>query len=196
MNSAASQPASLAQAPGSALSRLAHRAAAAVSGSVLVALCAHIAIPLWFTPVPLTMQTFAVLLLGLLLDPGTAASALALYLLEGMAGLPVFSPIGSAGFLHLMGPTAGYLLAYPAAAALTSGLRRRIGADDFLPSLAAATAGSGLILLAGAAWLAVLTHKSAGAILALSVAPFLPGDILKMIAAAGAAAGFRRLRRS
>jgi biotin transport system substrate-specific component len=172
------------------------RAAIAFLGSLLVAVCAHIAVPLWFTPVPITLQTFAVLLLGLVLSPGLAASALALYLLEGMAGLPVLSPVGPVGFLHILGPTGGYLLSYPAAAALTGWLRRRIGQGGFSASLLAAAAGSVVILVAGAAWFAVLTRQAPGTVFALSVAPFLPGDILKVAAAAGIAAGVRRFRRS
>jgi biotin transport system substrate-specific component len=172
------------------------RPAAVVLGSLLVAICAHLAVPLWFTPVPVTLQTFAVLLLGLVLSPGLAASALALYLLEGMAGLPVLSPVGPAGFLHILGPTGGYLLAYPAAAALTSWLRRRVGLGGFTASALAALAGSVVILAAGAAWFAIVTRQSAGTVFALSVVPFLPGDILKVAAAAGVATGLRRLRRS
>jgi biotin transport system substrate-specific component len=175
---------------------LAHRAAAVLLGSLLVAVCAHVSIPLWFTPVPLTLQTFAVLFLGLVLSPGVAASALVVYLLEGVAGLPVFSPVAAGGFLHLFGPTGGYLMAYPAAAALTALLRRRIGKGGYGASLCAASLGSLLILLAGAAWLSIVTHQSAATVITLAVAPFLPGDILKVIAAAGAAAGMRRFRRS
>src|SRR5579872_4351062 len=113
----------------------------AVLGSLLVAVCAHVSIPLWFTPVPLTLQTFAVLLLGLLLPPGAAAAALVLYLLEGAAGLPVFSPLGPGGMLQLLGPTGGYLLSYPLAAALTAWLRRRVG-RGFGTALVAAGTGS------------------------------------------------------
>lgn len=165
-------------------------------GSLLVAVCAHVSIPLWFTPVPITLQTFAVILLGLLLSPSAAAGALLLYLVEGAAGLPVFSPHGPAGLLHLFGPTGGYLLSYPFAAALTAWLRRRTGNGAFAPSLLAAATGSLLILLCGALWFGILTRQSAGTVLALSVLPFLPGDILKISAAAGAAAGWRRFRRS
>lgn len=176
-------------------SNLGRRAVQVVLGSLLVAICAHVAVPLWFTPVPVTMQTFAVLLLGLLLEPGVAASAMALYLLEGMAGLPVLSPIGAVGVLHLFGPTGGYLMAYPAAAAVTGYLRRRIG-GGFAGSAAAAGAGGLLILLSGAAWLEILTGQAATTVLMLTVAPFLAGDTLKVLAAAGVAGGMRRFRRS
>lgn len=193
MNSTASSSIAL---PLSRPNLLARRAAAVLLGSLLVAACAHVSIPLWFTPVPLTLQTFAVLFLGLVLSPGVAASALILYLIEGMAGLPVFSPVAPMGFLHLFGPTGGYLLAYPAATALAGVLRRRIGKGGFAASMGAAGIASLLILLAGAAWLSIVTHQSPATVFTLAVAPFLPGDILKVIAAAGAAAGVRRFRRA
>jgi biotin transport system substrate-specific component len=165
-------------------------------GSLLVAICAHLSVPLWFTPVPLTLQPFAVILLGLLLAPGTAAAALVLYLAEGALGLPVFTPHGPGGMLQLLGPTGGYLLSYPFAAFLTSWLRRHLTSGSFVSGLAAATAGDALILLSGAAWLAVLRPHSLAAVLTLAVLPFLPGEILKVIAAAGISTGLRRVRRS
>jgi len=175
---------------------LIRRPLAIVLGSLLVAVCAHVSIPLWFTPVPVTLQTFAVLLLALVLSPSLSAAALALYLVEGSVGLPVFSPHMPGGFLHLLGPTGGYLLSYPFAAALTGFLRRRFANQGFAPSLFAAATGSLLILLCGAIWFGIVTHQSAAAVFALAVLPFLPGDILKIIAAAGAASGLRRFRRS
>ena len=194
--SSVSSPQQAVALPQSRTSVAVRRGTVVVLGSLLVAICAHVSIPLWFTPVPLTLQTFAVLFLGLVLSPGLAASALVLYLVEGMAGLPVFSPVGTGGFLHLFGPTGGYLLSYPLAAALAGILRRRIGKGGFGPSLAAAAIASLLILLAGAAWLGIVTHQSAGTVFVLAVAPFLPGDILKLTAAAAAATGVRRFRRS
>src|SRR3989344_4977730 len=87
-------------------------------GSLLVALCAQVALPLPFSPVPVTGQTFAVLLLGATLGARRSAAALLLYLVEGAAGLPVFAPGGLPGVARLAGPTGGYLLAIPAAAFL------------------------------------------------------------------------------
>src|SRR4029078_12080848 len=87
--------------------------------SLLVAACARIYIPLPGTPVPLTVQNFAVLLVGLALGPWRGFAALALYLIEGASGLPVFSPTGPGGIAQLIGPTGGYLMAYPFVAALT-----------------------------------------------------------------------------
>src|ERR1700727_1782712 len=91
-----------------------------LAGTLFVAACAHVSIPLFFTPVPLTLQPFAVLVLGLLLGPRMAFATLAAYLAEGAMGLPVFAPgpTGLSGLAHLFGPTGGYLMAYPVAAAL------------------------------------------------------------------------------
>lgn len=174
------------------VSPLALRGAAAVLGSVLVAVCAHLSVPLLFTPVPLTLQTFAVLLLGLTLGPGTAFAALTLYLIEGAAGLPVFSPHGPGGILQLMGPTGGYLLSYPFAAALAGFLAQRMRTTFTTYALAAA-AGSVVILALGASWFAI-AHQSLGTALNLAVWPFLPGDALKVCASAAAALGFFKLR--
>jgi len=184
-----------------ALPALARRAITLVLGSLLVAICAHIAFPLWFTPVPVTLQTFAVLLLALVLSPGMAASVMALYLVEGMTGLPVLAPTPTVAFLHIFGPTGGYLLAYPFAAALTSFLYRRFlrtqsARAAFAVSASAAAIGSAVILLSGALWFGILTRQPATTVLALTVAPFLAGDILKIAAAAGAATSLRRFRRS
>ena len=157
---------------------LARRAAYAVAGTALVALSAHVSIPLGFTPVPLTLQPFAVLLLGLLLDPVTAFASLALYLAEGASGLPVFSPHGLGGVAQLLGPSGGYLMAAPVAAATTGFLSRHH--KRFLPMLFSAAVGDAILLLSGAAWLGLLTHAS----LRVSVLPFLATDSIKVLAAA------------
>ncbi|HEU5351041.1 MAG TPA: biotin transporter BioY [Terracidiphilus sp.] len=173
------------------------RSAGIVLGaSLLLALCAHIALPLWFTPVPLSLQPFGVLLLGLLLSPRMAGISVAAYLAEGALGLPVFAPAAGMpnGVAHLLGPTGGYLMAYPAAALLIAFLRRRLP-GRFVSRLAAAAAGDLLILVCGALWLTVATHGSFAAALPLAVVPFLPGDALKVAAAAGTVTGLRRMRR-
>jgi biotin transport system substrate-specific component len=168
-----------------------------LAGSALVAVCSHIALPLWFTPVPLTLQPFAVLLLGLVLGPRLAAATLGAYLLEGAIGLPVFTPgfaLG-AGMAHLLGPTGGYLMSYPAAAALVSWVRTRLN-RGLAGAMLSAAAGDAVILLCGFAWLTVWTHTAIGTAFALAVLPFLPGDALKVVAAAGIARGLDRLRRN
>ncbi len=155
---------------------------AVVLATALVAICAHIAMPLGFTPIPVTMQTFAVLLLGLLFSPGPAFACLALYLMEGAIGLPVFSPHGPGGLAQLLGPSGGYLLSYPFAAALASLLYRR-GQRRFLAAIVAAGLASIVILVSGATWLGLLSHLRFSVVFAQSIAPFLPGDAVKVVAA-------------
>lgn len=165
-----------------------------IGGSLLMAVCAHVSIPLWFTPVPITLQTFGVMFLALSLGGWRASTALVLYLLEGVSGLPVFSPHGPGGMAQLLGPTGGYLMSYPFAA-LIGGLV----ADKFsrwsrlIAFSAGAVACSAVIFACGALWLAALIHKPAGTVLAIAVLPFLPGEVLKSIAAIAAAIGSRRI---
>jgi biotin transport system substrate-specific component len=176
--------------------RLLRSAGIALAGSAVVALSAHVALPLTFTPVPMTLQPLAVLVLGLLLAPELAAATMALYLAEGALGLPVFAPglPATLGLAHLLGPTGGYLMAYPAAAALASWLYRRTG-RGFGSGLLSAGSALALVFSCGAAWLAILTHGSMQTVLTLAVLPFLPGAGLNIAAAAAAASGFNRLRR-
>jgi biotin transport system substrate-specific component len=173
------------------------KASIVVAGSLFVTLCAQIALPLYFTPVPLTLQPFAVLLIGLLLSPQLAAGTLAAYLAEGAIGMPVFSPspIPLSGLAHLFGPTGGYLLSYPLAAFLISYLWRRSNRGLGL-ALASAAVGNLVILSVGALWLATLTHAPAQAVMTQAIVPFLPGDALKIAAAAALAAGWQRARRN
>jgi biotin transport system substrate-specific component len=165
---------------------LAMQSGIVIASTALVALCAHISIPLGFTPVPITLQPFAVLLLGLLLAPQISFAALSLYLLEGAAGLPVFSPHGLGGIAQLFGPTGGYLLAAPFAAAV-AGLIYRDGKRKFLPALAGAAAGDVILLAIGTLWLGALAHTSFSALLSESVVPFLASDAAKVVAAAACA---------
>lgn len=167
-----------------------------LAGSVLAAVCAHVAVPLYFTPVPLSLAPFAVLLLGLVLSPRLAAAALGTYLVEGALGLPVFAPTPPAygGLAHLFGLTGGYLLAYPLAAALIAFLVHRTR-RGFASAVVSAAVGSLVILVCGALWLAVLSHASAQSVFTLAVLPFLPGDALKVVAAAAIATGWVRLSR-
>ncbi|MDR3772379.1 MAG: biotin transporter BioY [Terracidiphilus sp.] len=170
-----------------------------LTGSLFAALCAHIALPLYFTPVPLSLAPFAVLVLGLVLSPRLAAATLAAYLMEGALGLPVFAPTPAVpGLAHLLGPTGGYLLAYPLAAALVAYLVRRVSSRTgrlFAPAFLSAALGSLVILACGALWLAILTHASLSSVFSLAILPFLPGDALKVAAAAALATGWLRLRR-
>ena len=184
-----------AAAPSTAVQRGLRSAGIVIAGSVFVAACAHISLPLIFTPVPLTLQDFAVLVLGLLLSPPLAAATLTAYLAEGALGLPVFAPSPhlASGAAHLLGPTGGYLLSYVVAAPLISTLFRRSG-RGFTPALSTAAAGNLLILICGALWFAILTHASLQLALSETVLPFLPGSALKIAVAAGVAVAFFRLR--
>ncbi len=168
-------------------------AAKVLLGSLFVAACAQVAVPLPWTPVPMTMQPFGVLLVGLLLGPALGAAAMVAYLLEGLAGLPVFVP-GFGGLLPL-GASAGYLLSYPLAAAVVGLAFGRGGQRGFVRALLAGAAASALILCCGVAWLSVVTHGSLGALLRLGVLPFVAGDSVKVVLAALIAAGWVRTRR-
>jgi biotin transport system substrate-specific component len=169
---------------------LAGKALLVIGASAFVAACAHISLPL-------ILSNFAVLLVGLALGPAAAFSALALYLAEGAIGLPVFAP-GAPGIAHLFGPTGGYLFAYPFAAAIAGWLVRRLDpvTSRFRSALIASTAATLPIFLLGAAWLARFSHLSLAATWALAIAPFIPGEILKITAAAGIYSSFQRWRRS
>jgi biotin transport system substrate-specific component len=167
-----------------------------LAGSLFVAACAHVSIPLAFTPVPLTLQPFAVLLLGMVLAPRLAAGTLIAYLAEGAAGLPVFAPgpAGLSGLAHLFGPTGGYLLAYPVAVFAIAALwRARTGGITW--ALISVTAGDAIILSIGALWLSIYTHASLSVVLTQAVIPFLPGDALKVVVAAAVGVEWLRLRR-
>lgn len=162
--------------------------------SLLTALAAQVAIPLPFTPVPITGQTFAVLLTGALLGPRLGALAMLAYLLEGALGLPFFAAGGAGLSRLLLSPTSGYLLSYPAAAFLTGMLAERGWDKRFLKAAAAMALGSVVILLCGWSWLAIWTGSAQQAFQS-GVAPFIPGDIIKSaLAAAVLPTGWALLR--
>jgi len=166
----------------------------AISASAFVAICAHVSVPLYFTPVPVTLQTLAVILIGLALGPTLGFSAMVLYLAEGAIGLPVFSPHS----LGLLGPTAGYLFSYPIAAAAAGTVVRaiRLGRSRFPAALLGGVAASVVILSTGAGWITLLLHLAPAAAWHMAVAPFLPGEVLKVTAAAAAFTALRRWHRS
>lgn len=170
----------------------------AVSATAFVALCAHVSVPLFFTPVPLTLQTMAVILVGLILGPALGASAMVLYLAEGAMGLPVFSPHGPGGVAQLLGPTAGYLFSYPLAAAAAGAVVRTVRSvhSQFAVAILAGLASSVFIFAMGAGWIACLPHSSASIAWRLGVVPFLPGEVLKIAVAASAYTTFRKSQRA
>jgi biotin transport system substrate-specific component len=173
------RPVTLADAllPGTTLGR---QVSLVVGFSVFNALAAQVAIPLPFTPVPITAQTFAVLLTGMLLGSRLGALTLLTYLVEGLLGLPVFSG-GRAGPAHLLGPTGGYLVGF-VAAAYVAGLLAERGWDRRAWTTALAMAIGNLVIYAvGVSWLTVFVGPERA--LALGIVPFLGGDLLKVVLA-------------
>jgi biotin transport system substrate-specific component len=189
---------SLRQAANSLSTTISGRIGLAIAASALVGLCAHISLPLPFTPVPLTLQNFAVILIGMVLGPTLGFSAMALYLAEGAVGMPVFTPQGPAGIAHLLGPSAGYLFSYPLAAAAAgfAGRLARRNRTQFAAAITSAVAATVLIFTFGTSWLAYLLHLSAAASWHLAIEPFLFGEIAKIIAAAAIYSSTRRWLRT
>jgi len=152
-----------------------------VAASLLTAAAARVAVPLPWTPVPLTGQTFAVLLTGAALGARRGLLAQVLYLAEGAMGLPFFAG-GAGGALAFAGPSGGFLVAFPLAAAVTGTLAERGWDRRFGTMLAAMLLGSAVILVSG---LAVLSHfVPENRLMTAGLLSFLPGDFLKAVAAA------------
>jgi biotin transport system substrate-specific component len=152
-----------------------------VGFALALAAAAQVALPLPGTPVPLTLQPLVVVLAGMMLGPRAGAASMTLYLAAGAAGLPVFAPVGAPGLARLLGPTGGYLLAYPAAACVAGLLARR--AHGFATRALSATAGMIVLYTGGIAQLALLTGSLERAAL-LGVLPFVAADTVKALVAA------------
>jgi len=180
MSSSATQVAS----PRNRAVEIASQIAIVVAASFFVAICARIYIPLPGTPVPLTVQNLGVLLVGLALGSRRGFAALVLYLAEGASGLPVFSPHGLGGIAQILGPTGGYLVAYPFVAALAGYLFER-GKPTFARAAFASFAGEVLLFTFGISWLYVLTHSLARA-LSFGLYWFIFAEVIKIMLAAGA----------
>ncbi|HWW97339.1 MAG TPA: biotin transporter BioY [Edaphobacter sp.] len=199
MQSAIPSQLSLTHRYGSLQESLAGKTLLVIGATAFVAACAHISLPLPFTPVPLTLQNFAVVLVGMALGPLAGFSAMVLYLAEGALGLPVFTPSGGApGVAHLLGPNGGFLFSYPLAAATAGWVVRAMQplTTRFRSALVAATAATLPIFLLGAGWFAYFAHHSVSAVWSLAVAPFIPGEIVKITAAAGIFRSIQRWRQS
>ncbi|MGC8967742.1 MAG: biotin transporter BioY [Thermus sp.] len=168
---------------------LARNLALVFAGSLLVALTAQTALPLPFSPVPITGQTLGVLLVGAALGSRLGFLSLLAYLVEGAMGLPVFAG-GTGGIAKILGPTGGFLLAFPLAAGLVGLLVERFGLDrSFFGTLLAMLLGNALLYLVGLPWLAAwLTGAGkfggVSALLAMGLFPFIPGDLAKALLAA------------
>jgi biotin transport system substrate-specific component len=168
---------------------IAIRVAAVLFMTVLTATAAQVSVPLPFTPVPLTLQPMIVLLGGAALGSRLGTASQVLYLLAGIAGLPVFasSPALPQGALRLLGPTGGYLMAYPLAAFTTGWLAERGYDRRYLTSVVAMAAGLSVVFACGLTWLAWFAVPAPAGFqnaLRFGLYPFVVPDVLKILVAA------------
>jgi len=161
--------------------------------SLLVAACARVTVPLPFTPVPLTLQNFGVLVVGLLLGSRRGFAALALYLVEGASGLPVFSPspLGG-GIAQLLGPTGGFLMAYPLVAFVAGWIYEHTR-RGFAWAVVSSTAAEVALFAGGLSWLAVFTHSVSTAV-RFGLYWFVFAEVIKVLAASALASRWYRSR--
>lgn len=159
--------------PQQGMTGLMRQAALVLVGSAVIAVSARIQVPMW--PVPMTMQTLAILLIALSFGARLATATLGAYLLQGALGLPVFSTGG--GIAYLISPTAGYLFGFLAGALVVGHFADRGWHRTSLGTLAAMAIGSAIIYTFGAGWLAI--HVGLAQAVSLGVLPFLAGDLVK-----------------
>jgi biotin transport system substrate-specific component len=173
----------------------AKQAAIVVAASLFVALCARVSVPLPFTPVPLTLQNFGVLTVGLLLGSRRGFAALTLYLVEGAFGLPVFSPaILGSGITHLLGPTGGFLMAYPLVAFVAGYIyeqKSEHSSRRFARAALSSVVAELVLFAGGLSWLAVLTH-SVSLALRYGLYWFVFAEVIKVLMAAAVSARWHR----
>ncbi len=183
------------------------QAAIVIAASLFVALCARVTVPLPFTPVPLTLQNFGVLAVGLALGSRRGFAALALYLIEGACGMPVFSPaILGSGITHLLGPTGGFLMAYPLVAFVAGWIYEQSskqslgqasnqisnqGSRRFAGAVLASVAAELVLFAGGLSWLALLTHSFSLAI-RYGLYWFVFAEVIKVLMATAVAARWHR----
>ena len=161
--------------------------------SLFIAACAQFTLPIG--DVPITGQSFAVLLTGALLGSRLGAAAVAAYLIEGAVGLPFFAAGGS-GIARFLGPSGGYLVAFPAAAFITGAFAEHGWDKRYHTAVAAMAIGSAVILLSGWAWYSIITNTPFDLSFKLAVMRFLPGDVIKIaLAAAVLPTGWALLKR-
>jgi biotin transport system substrate-specific component len=178
-----------------AAGRLWRLAVAAIAASLFTAAAAQISIHVPFSPVPITGQTLAVLLTGAVLGGRAGTLAMICYLGEGAMGLPVFAG-GAAGPAVLIGPTAGYLLAFPLAAGVAGLLIDRLhGRYTAAPTILALLFADALVFLGGLLWLASVFHTGLAQAATLGLWAYIPGDLVKVILVAIALPGGRSLLR-
>jgi len=162
-----------------------------ICASAVIAVCARIMVPLPFTPVPLTLANFGVILVGLTLGSRRGFTAAALYLAWGAMGLPVFASSGPGSIAQMLGPTGGYLWAYPVVAFLAGWIAEH-GTPGFTRNIVGATLAEIVLFVSGISWLALYTHSWRQAAF-FGLYPFLFAEVSKIMMAA---AGAKRLRRS
>ena len=168
----------------------AKQAAIVIGATLFVALCARVTVPLPFTPVPLTLQNFGVVLVGLLLGSRRGFAALAVYLMEGAAGLPVFSPVGPGGIAQIIGPTGGFLMAYPLVA-FTAGWIYEHTSRRFGWAVLSGFAAECVLFAGGLGWLAYWTHSVSLAV-RYGLYWFVFAEVIKILLAAGFAARWNK----
>jgi biotin transport system substrate-specific component len=161
-----------------------------VSASLLIAIAAQIAVPVPFSPVPLTMQPLAVLMVGVVLGSRRGAAAAALYLLEGAGGLPVFAQ-ARGGAAWLAGPTAGYLWSYPFAAFVAGWFSERGWGNTILRAVSGMLVALAVIYAGGWSWLAIWAGP--GAAFDMGIVPFVVADIVKVAIGAALLPWLQRL---
>ncbi len=169
----------------------ARQVAIVVGASLFIALCAKVTVPLPFTPVPLTLQNFGVLLVGLTLGSRLGFAALALYLIEGASGMPVFNPTGPGGIAQILGPTGGFLMVYPIVAWVAGWIMER-GKKTFARAFTAGVLAEIVLFVGGLSWLAALTHSFSLAV-KFGLYWFVFAEVIKIMFAAGIASGWQRL---
>lgn len=178
----------------------ARQAASVLLIAVMTAAASQVSIPLPFTPVPFTLQPMIVLLGGAVLGSRLGMAAQVVYLLAGIAGLPVFaaSPALPQGMLRLLGPTGGYLMSYPFAAFVSGFLAERGFDRRYLTSVLAMAAGLVVVFACGVLWLAFMARPAAGlqAALRAGLYPFVPADTFKVFVAAAVMPALWRLTRA
>lgn len=153
-----------------------------VGGALLMDILGRFSVPLPFSPVPLTLANFGVLLIALSIGSRRAAAAMLLYLAQGAAGFPVFSPAGPGGIAQLIGPTGGYLMSYPVAAFLAGWIAEH-GRRTIARMSAAAVAGEVLLFIGGIAWLMTIAHVPFRQAANWGFYPFAFFEIIKIMAA-------------
>jgi biotin transport system substrate-specific component len=169
----------------------AKQAGIVIGASLVVALCARVTVPLPFTPVPLTLQNFGVLAVALALGSRRGFAALALYLAEGAAGLPVFSPsLLGGGIAQILGPTGGFLMAYPFVAFVAGWIYERTS-RRFAWAALAGLAGEVVLFAGGLGWLFVLTHSLSQAV-RWGLYWFVFAEVIKIMLAGGIASAWSR----